>query len=62
MSKRQLFYFIQPEILLDTKRYKIGISQSTKYEFQTLPSNNDDCIKHFTHSNLNGCVTALQSL
>jgi hypothetical protein len=32
MSKRQLFYFIQPEILLDTKRYKIGISQSTKYD------------------------------
>ena len=32
MSKRQLFYFIQPEILLDTKRYKIGISQSIKYD------------------------------
>ena len=32
MSKRQLFYFIQPEILLDTKRYKIGISQSSKYD------------------------------
>ena len=33
-----------------------------KYELQTLPSNNDECIKHITHSNLNGCVTSLRSL
>ena len=32
MSKRQLFYFVQPEILLNTNRYKIGISQSLKYD------------------------------
>ena len=32
MTKRQLFYFIQPEILLETRRYKIGISQSFKYD------------------------------
>jgi hypothetical protein len=30
--KRNCFYFIQPDILLNTNKYKIGISESYKYE------------------------------
>ena len=32
MSRRELFYFVQREILLKKNRYKIGKSKSTKYE------------------------------